>query len=246
MSSPQTISQLIETTDAAKALITRYPQKAIELLETPETIKEFIKCCSRDNVDHYQVIAEMKRLEERELNKEIHHCQRRRSTDESVESRLSRQQKSRPLSSDITPAPSAQDGFGSSSSLGGSTQRVKVRVTQEKKDEILRGHCDPSPESCFLIKSEIAHERLDDEPKRQLLRPIPIIYREKHLRCEQVVRLTWSFVDDEGSHRNWFLLIDGADINTDIVIGGRDPPDHQLQSSDGSSSFQTSTMKDGL
>jgi hypothetical protein len=219
-----------EPTLAAKALIERFPDKAIEILEKYQPKEELKRCCARaePRLLYYQVIAE---LRDRERNDDARSEQsRRRGTNGSMDS--ARPRHLRHSSSDTTTSPSIKES-GSSASFGAPEQRITVAQKEIENDKILHGYY--NPESYYLIRSKIVVERLE-ESTRKLSPPVSCQYNGKVFQCVESVELTWMKGRDKQTHCTIFLLIPELP-GADIVIGGKEHRQHRPQDSSGWYSF---------
>jgi hypothetical protein len=204
-----------EATKAARALIIRFPEKAIEILEGC-AVDELRKSCARAGLDYLEILLSPKEPEPSEGT-------RRRRTNDSLDSE--RPSNQRHSSSDTTATRSVKEGSGSSSSLDRSRKRIVVPQSQVQNDQKLEGNYDP--DSYFMILSSIVDDRLEESMK-DLARPIACTYGGNSFQCEQAVELTWKYSGQTQTHRNIFLVV--FDLpDTDIVLGSVQPQRTQLQ-----------------
>jgi hypothetical protein len=226
---------------AAKGLIHRFPEKVIEeLLDKCDTQKMLRRLCmSSDGVNYHQLIGAMD-ARDPDADADASSNRSRRLTNESQDSRSMRpSQIFLPSDNHGTAkdgsSSSPQPESSSSTSLrrtGSSLLRINVLQDEKEKDQKLNGKY--SQHSNFLIRSEVVDERLEEAPKL-LKTPITTNYRDKHIRSDQVVRLTWEMGGEAKTHYNTFLVVSSSSIpDADIIIGESEPDKQLLQASTGS------------
>lgn len=199
------------------------------------------KCCLAANLKYFDVIS----LGDSDLNGDTHSQRRRRGTDESLDSQPLQPHRIS-ISSNSTTTTSTK-GSSASSRLNSSSSTsfhrslppggFVITIITKDRDDILKGK--NSPQSYFLVRSEVVRDRLGLKPQR-LSADIQFSYNDKTFLSNEAVSLTWMPRGHEQTHRNTFLLVSSSGLtDADIVVGERQPDKHLLQNDAGSSFFIT-------
>lgn len=205
-----------EQYNAAIALYHEFPDTVIETLAAELNAAKLLKKCSlRSRMDYHCLIAE--------------YAKSTPQRHDTIDPRTSRPIKNRSLSNNSATttstkgfstspevASSASSTFDRPPSLSAKSCRITILQDEGFPDQPLMGR--RSDRSFPLIKSDVVHERLVEQPK-SLPRPMLVTLGDKSLKVTMVVALTWNWKGEDITDHCLFLLVDPCDLpNADFVL----------------------------